>query len=217
MPRPNCSGIYFADARRGQDFALGGSATPKFVGHDHPRDIVQAAAQRAEGPGRPTHPCPGHHAPRILLLAVNANKCLIKVPLVARLGPAPLHLVRELPVEAQSPCADGLVADHDAACGQDQLDVTQAEAKLMIELHRVLNRLGREPKTAVGRGRRHASMLPRTDQARQPYDSGSRRRVTQPTPWPGQERKRPSRPLQISSASVEVSIGVEHGRHSETR
>ena len=74
------------------------------------------------------------------------------MPLVARPGPSPLQLVGELPAEAQAPLADCLVADHDAACGQDRLDIAQAQAEAVTQPHRVPDHLGRvaEAATRVG-------------------------------------------------------------------
>jgi hypothetical protein len=62
--------------------------------------------------------------PEVMQLAADADEHFVQVPLVARLGPAPLQGVGEQPAEAQAPLADALVADHDPARGQDQLDVS---------------------------------------------------------------------------------------------
>src|SRR4051794_2743886 len=65
-------------------------------------------------------------APKVMQLAPDANKDLIHVPFITGPGTAPLELVGEQPAETQAPLADALVTDHDAAGGQDQLDITQA-------------------------------------------------------------------------------------------
>jgi hypothetical protein len=68
-------------------------------------------------------------APKIVLLAADADKDLVHVPPVARLRPAPLQHLGEDPAEAQAPLADALVADHDPTLGQDQLNITQAQTE----------------------------------------------------------------------------------------
>jgi len=93
--------------------------------------------------------------PEIVLLAADADEHLVEVLFVARLGPSSLQLVGELPTKAQAPLADALVADHDAAGGQDRLDVTQAQAEAVIQLHSVLDHLGRVAEAAVRVGSMH--------------------------------------------------------------
>jgi hypothetical protein len=87
--------------------------------------------------------------PEIMLLATDAQKHLIKKPLVAQLWSASLQSVGEQPAEAQAPDADAFVADHDATGGEDCLDVAQAEARAVIQPHRMLDDLGRKAKAAV--------------------------------------------------------------------
>jgi len=95
--------------------------------------------------------------PEVMQLAADADEHFVQVPLVARLGPAPLQGVGEQPAEAQAPLADALVADHDPARDQDQLDVAQAQAEAVIQPDRVLDHLGRKAEAATGiGGRRHA-------------------------------------------------------------
>jgi hypothetical protein len=94
-------------------------------------------------------------APEVMQLAPDADEHLVHVPLIARTGPAALQFVGEHPTEAQAPIADAFVADHDAAGGEDQLNVAQAQAEAVIQPDRVLDHLGREAETAKGVGRRH--------------------------------------------------------------
>jgi hypothetical protein len=58
-------------------------------------------------------------APKIMQFASNADEHLIQMPFVVRPWPAPFQFVGQQPLEAQTPIADALVADHDAAGGQD--------------------------------------------------------------------------------------------------
>jgi hypothetical protein len=85
-------------------------------------------------------------------LAADADEHLIQVPLIARARPAPLERVGERPAEAPAPGADALVAHDDAALGQDQLDLAQAQAEAVVEPHGVADDLGRETEAAVGAG-----------------------------------------------------------------
>ena len=59
---------------------------------------------------------------------------------------------------------------HDAALGQDQLDVTQAQAEDVIQPHGVADDLGRKPVPGIGRGFEcHAVSLARPSSQRQPW------------------------------------------------
>ena len=61
-----------------------------------------------------------------------SDEDLVHAPLITGTGTAPLEFVGEQPAETQASLADALVADYDAAGGQDQLDITQAEAEAVI-------------------------------------------------------------------------------------
>src|SRR3954451_5303746 len=89
--------------------------------------------------------------------------------LIAGTGTAPLELVGKQPAETQAPLTDALVADHDAASGQDQLDITQAEAEAVIQPDSVLDHLGRKPEATVEIAQsRHADTLPSPARVQQP-------------------------------------------------
>jgi nicotinamidase-related amidase len=88
-------------------------------------------------------------APKIVLLAADADKDLVHVPPVARLRPAPLQHLGEDPAEARAPLADALVADHDPTLGQDQLNITQAQTEAMKEPQGMLDDLGREAEATI--------------------------------------------------------------------
>ena len=68
-------------------------------------------------------------SPEIVQLAADADEHLVQMPLIAWLWPAALERVGERPPEPQAPGADALVADEDAALGQDQLDLAQAPSQ----------------------------------------------------------------------------------------
>jgi hypothetical protein len=52
------------------------------------------------------------------------------------------------------------VRDHNAALGQDQLDITQAEAEDVVEPNGMVDDLRREAVTGIGRAlRRHSPIL----------------------------------------------------------
>src|ERR1700761_9645027 len=80
---------------------------------------------------------------------------LIKVPFVAGPRQPTADLIGKRLAELQRPLAHGFVADDNAACGQDLIDVPQAERKAEIEPDGVADDLGWEAVTGiVGRGRR---------------------------------------------------------------
>jgi hypothetical protein len=62
-------------------------------------------------------------------LAVDLQEHLIKVPGVARLRPAPAELTGELAAELQASLPDALMGDGDAPLGEDQLNVSEAQAE----------------------------------------------------------------------------------------
>ena len=106
--------------------------------------------------------------PEVVQLAPDPDEDLVQVPLVARPGSAPLERGGEGVTKPPAPGADALVADHDAALGQNRLDLAQAQAEAVPEPHRMADDLGREAETAVRVGRPHAHTLPRPSSPRQP-------------------------------------------------
>jgi hypothetical protein len=65
--------------------------------------------------------------------------------------------VGEQQTEAHAPFPDTFVTDDHAAGGQDQFDLSQAQAEAVIQPDRMLDDLGRKPEAAVRIGRgRHA-------------------------------------------------------------
>src|SRR3954447_2253554 len=96
--------------------------------------------------------------PQPMLLAGNFDLDLIEVPLVAGPRQPAADLVRERLAELQRPLPHRLVADGDAAGGQQLLDHPQAEREAEVEPDRVADDLRREAVTGVGgrARRRHA-------------------------------------------------------------
>ena len=90
---------------------------------------------------------------------------------------------------------------HNAALGQDQLDVTQAQAEDVIQPHGVADDLGRKPVPGIGRGFEcHAVSLSRPSSQRQPRLTWQcRRSPEQP------DRARPPR----SEATDRCDVGFQ--------
>ena len=63
-----------------------------------------------------------HRPPEPMLLAGDADHDLIEVPLVSGCRKTPADLVGEALAEFQRPLPHGLMADHDASCGENLLD-----------------------------------------------------------------------------------------------
>src|SRR6185369_5805951 len=103
-----------------------------------------------------------------VLRAGNFDLDLIQVPLVAGTGQPAADLVRERLAELERPLAHGLVADGDAAGGQQLLDHPQAEREAEVEPDRVADDLRREPVAGVGGRdrRRHARPVAGSSPAR---------------------------------------------------
>jgi len=94
-----------------------------------------------------------HRAPEMVQLAADADEHLVHESLVAWPWPTPLQRGGEQPAEAQALCADALLANHDAVGGEDQLDVTQAQAEAVIQPDRMLDHLGWIAKATIRIGR----------------------------------------------------------------
>jgi hypothetical protein len=84
--------------------------------------------------------------------AVDLGEDLIHVPGVPWPWPSLAQLARELGSEPQNPTPDALMRDGDAALGEDQLDVAQAEAEEVVEPYGMPDDLGREAVAGVGGG-----------------------------------------------------------------
>ena len=93
-----------------------------------------------------------HRPPQIVTFAVDGEKDLIQVPLVARSGPSTAELIRIGLAELAAPLPDALVGDADPALRQDQLHLAQAQAEDVVEPDRVADGLGREAMSGVGGG-----------------------------------------------------------------
>lgn len=106
------------------------------------------------------HPVLVHRGPEMVQRAVDTDGNLIEVPGVARPRAPPPELLGEAAAELGAPAPDALVRGRDAPFGQDQLDVSQAQAEHVVEPNGVADDLGREavPAVAGGIGRHHASL-----------------------------------------------------------
>ena len=110
-----------------------------------------------------------HRSPQIVQHAPDADEHLIEMPSVSWLRPSPAQLPGEVGTELQAPVPNALMGHHDAALGQDQLDVTQALAEDVIPPHGLVDDLGRKPVPRIGRGFEcHAVSLSRPSSQRQP-------------------------------------------------
>jgi hypothetical protein len=74
------------------------------------------------------------------------------VPNVARLRSPTAQPTGELGTELQAPVPNALMGRYDAAFGQDQLHVTQAQAEDVIQPHGMVDDLGRNPMPGIGGG-----------------------------------------------------------------
>jgi hypothetical protein len=74
-----------------------------------------------------------HCAPQIVQYALDADEHLIEVPCIAGLRSTTAQWPGEIGTELQAPVPDAFVGHRDAALGQDQLDVTQAETEHVIQ------------------------------------------------------------------------------------
>ena len=85
-----------------------------------------------------------HNAPQIVQHATDTDEYLIHVPGVSSFWPAPVLASREVGAELQTPVSYTFVGHDDAALGEDQRDVAQAETGNVVQPHSIVDDLGRE-------------------------------------------------------------------------
>src|SRR3712207_8171804 len=83
-----------------------------------------------------------HRAPEVMQRAVDPQVRLIQVPGVARPRPSPTQLGGEVGPKPEAPLPDALVSDVDAALGEDEFHVAQAQAEDMVESDSVADDAG---------------------------------------------------------------------------
>ena len=98
------------------------------------------------------HPVLVDCAPQIVQHAADADEHLIKMPGIAGLRSAPAQPPGKVSTELQAPMPDALMGHHDAAFGEDQFDVPQAEAEDVIQPDGVADDLGRKPMPGIRGG-----------------------------------------------------------------
>lgn len=131
------------------DLLVGCLVATQLVGDQYARDILAAFEHLAEELlGRGVVPAALHEdiqhiavlingTPQVRRLAVDRQKDLIQVPLVAGLGAATAQSVGILLPERQTPLADRFVGHDHAAFGQQFFDIAVAQGKAEIEPHRM--------------------------------------------------------------------------------
>ncbi len=73
-----------------------------------------------------------HRPPEIAQFPLNADEHLIEVPFVTGPRSPPTQIVGEGRAELQAPSADALVRDDDAELGQQQLNISEAQAEHVL-------------------------------------------------------------------------------------
>ena len=127
--------------------ALGGNLIASFLDQDVQNDSVLI-----------------NGSPQPVAFAVDLERHLIQMPLVAGSHSSSTQPCRECGAELGAPLADGLMADDDPAFGEEILNVTKAEMKAKIQPDGVSDDLGREAvapirRTVSGLGDGHQTRL----------------------------------------------------------
>jgi hypothetical protein len=156
----------------GKQLAMSHTVASQFIGHDHARHILKAFKQSSEesfgGPGI----TPGlnedvehdtvliHCTPQIVVHALNPDEHLIEVPLVTGPRTAAAQSAGKTLTEFLAPAPDSLIGDDDATLGQQQFNISQAEAEHVIQPDSMADEIGWKPMAVVGvRRRLHAASL----------------------------------------------------------
>ena len=145
----------------GHHFAVRNSVAAQSVGDEAPRLELEAGQQPFEeafggcGVAAALHQdvehdaALVHRAPEVMPLAVDAQEDLIEVPSVARFRSPLTELAGKVGAEPEAPLPDALVRNADPTLGQDQLDLTQAQAEDMVEPDGVADDRSREAVAGV--------------------------------------------------------------------
>jgi hypothetical protein len=140
----------------GQQLTVSHIVAFQLVGHDDPWLVLQLPQQAFEEALRGFAVSSFLHQdikddtilvdgpPQVVLHTLDADEDLVHMPAI--LGPRapPLQAVGEGGGEFPTPPSNRLVGDRDAAFGQQQFNITQAEAENMIQPDRMADDLGRE-------------------------------------------------------------------------
>ncbi len=152
-----------------QDLTFRGTIGPEFISHDHSGHVAQSLQQLAKEAlgclGVPAAldehiehvPMLINGLPEVVQFASDANEHFIQKPFVSGLRPPPLQRLGIGAPEAQTPRADGLIADYDASRREDQLDFPQAQTEAVVQPDSLIDDLCRKAEASVGIGwRAHA-------------------------------------------------------------
>jgi enamine deaminase RidA (YjgF/YER057c/UK114 family) len=158
----------------GQQGTVRNALAAQTVGDQTRRFVLQAVQQALEEAlgGRPIslllrqdvqhHPVLIRSTPKVVQHASDAIEHLIEVPGVPRPRSTAALPFGKVGAKLSAPVSDAFVANHYTALGQDQFNLTQAEAETVIQPDCMLDDVGRKAKAAVGTGRgRHPSRMPR--------------------------------------------------------
>jgi hypothetical protein len=128
-----------------QKRALGHTVAFQFIGYDHARHILQALQQSFEEALGRFAITPSlnqdvehdailiHRTPQIMKSALNADKNLVAVTLVARPGTPTTKTLRETLAEFLTPTMNRLVGDEHASCAR--MSSTSRKLKLKTRRH----------------------------------------------------------------------------------
>jgi hypothetical protein len=100
--------------------------------------------------------------PQIVMLALDCQKYLVEMSLVAGLGTAAMELIGIVLAKLTAPLANRLVGDGDSTFQEYLFDVAKAQAEPKIQPHRMADDLDRKAVILIGcRNRRcvHAETL----------------------------------------------------------
>jgi hypothetical protein len=137
------------------------AVAPELVGHDHPRHIVQTLQQAPEetlgcfpvaaflNQDVEHHAILIHGAPKIVLHTLDPDEHLVQVPLIPRPLPSVAQAVGKALAEFLAPPPHRLIGDGNTTLGQEQLDISQAEAEHIVQPDGMTDDLGGEAMTVV--------------------------------------------------------------------
>jgi len=94
-----------------------------------------------------------HGLPKIVLHSLNPDEYLVEVPLVPRSWPAAAQAFGKGLSKLLAPTPNGLIGDNDATIGQQELNISIAEAEHVVQPDRMADDLGGKAVAIVRVGR----------------------------------------------------------------
>ena len=159
---------------QGHDVPMGDAVAAQLVGHETRRFLALPLQEFSEESPRRT-PVPTrldkdidqitvlvHCTPEMLTLTVDRDEDFVQKPRIAEATLTSLQPPSVVGAELRAPLPNGFVRHDDASCGQQVLDIPEAQALSVVQPHSVADDVRRKAMSKVaGSSRVHLGIVPR--------------------------------------------------------